>query len=39
MAQTLIDGVTVTGSGNAVEVVAKLPVTAIATVIQNHHGK
>lgn len=39
MAQTLIDGVTVTGSGNAVEVVAKLPVGLIATVIQNHHGK
>jgi hypothetical protein len=39
MAQTLIDGVTVTGNGNAVEVVAKLPVTAIATVIQNHHAK
>ena len=38
MAQTLIDGVTVTGSGNAVEVVAKLPVTLVAKVIQNHHA-
>ena len=36
MAQTLIDGVTVTGGGNAVEVVAKLPVSEIAKVIHNH---
>jgi hypothetical protein len=35
-AQTLVDGVTVTGTGNAVEVVAKLPVSAIATVIHDH---
>jgi hypothetical protein len=39
MAQTLIDGVTVTGGGNAVEVVAKLPVSLVAKVIQNHHAK
>jgi hypothetical protein len=35
-AQALIDGVTVTGTGNAVEVVAKLPVSALATAIHNH---
>jgi hypothetical protein len=34
--QALIDGVTVTGTGNAVEVVAKLPVSALATAIHNH---
>jgi len=39
MAQTLIDGVTVTGGGNAVEVVAKLPVSLVAKMIQNHHAK
>jgi hypothetical protein len=37
MAQTLIDGVTVTGGGNAVDVVAKLPVSLVAKIIQNHH--
>jgi hypothetical protein len=35
-AQALIDGVTVTGNGNAVEVVAKLPVSEIAKVIHDH---
>jgi hypothetical protein len=37
MARTLLDGVTVTTSGNAVEVVAKLPVGEVAKVI--HHAK
>jgi hypothetical protein len=37
MAHTLVDGVTVTGNGDAVEVVARLPVSAIATVIHHHH--
>jgi hypothetical protein len=39
MAHTLLDGVTVTSAGNAVEVVAKLPVSEIARMIQHHHGK
>jgi hypothetical protein len=39
MAHTLIDAVTVTSTGNAVEVVAKLPVSEIAKVIQHHHAK
>jgi hypothetical protein len=38
MAHTLLDGVTVTSNGNAVEVVAKLPVSEIAKVI-HHHAK
>jgi hypothetical protein len=37
MAHTLVDGVTVTSNGNAVEVVARLPVSAVATVINHHH--
>jgi hypothetical protein len=37
MAHTLVDGVTVTSNGNAVEIVAKLPVAMIATAIQHHH--
>src|SRR4051812_19463041 len=37
MAHTLVDGLTVTGNGDAVEVVARLPVSAIATVINQHH--
>lgn len=37
MAHTLVDAVTVTSNGNAVEVVARLPVSAIATVINQHH--
>ncbi len=38
MAHTLLDGTTVTGNGNAVEVVAKLPVSEVAKVI-HHHAK
>ncbi|HEX8110964.1 MAG TPA: hypothetical protein VF516_24695 [Kofleriaceae bacterium] len=37
-AQTLVDGVTVTGNGNAVEVVAKLPVGEVVKAI-HHHAK
>jgi hypothetical protein len=39
MAQKVLDGVTVTSNGNAVEVVAKLPVSDVAKVIQHHHEK
>lgn len=39
MAQKMLDGVTVTSNGNAVEVVAKLPVSDVAKVIQHHHEK
>lgn len=37
MAHTLVDGVTVTSNGNAVEVVARLPVSEVAQVIHDHH--
>lgn len=35
-AQALLDGVTVTSNGNAVDVVAKLPVSEVAKAIHNH---
>ena len=37
MAHTLLDGVTVSSNGNAVEIVAKLPVAVVAGAIQQHH--
>jgi hypothetical protein len=38
MIGTLLDGVTVTTNGLALEVVAKLPVSQLAAMIQANHG-
>jgi len=37
MARSLLDGVTISTNGLAVEVVAKLPLSVITKIIQNHH--